>query len=50
MHMARFLSLPELPKLADVAEYIILILLSKQNLPFVPTRFVSKQLSNLAKL
>ena len=39
MHMViRFLSFPLFPKLADVAEYINFILLSKQNLKtdFVP--------------
>ena len=38
MHGDKFLSFPKLPRLADVAEYISLMLLSRQNLKtsFVP--------------
>ena len=48
----RLLSFPLFPKLAEVAEYISLILLSKQNLntAFDPIVLDSKHFSNFLKL
>jgi len=48
----KFLSLPPFPKLAEVAEYISLILFLRQNLNTskVPARLDSKHLPKLLKL